>query len=114
MPRCSTLEFSPGEASARLVFFPRMSVPLLKLPPLDFLRGFVAVGRRMSVTLAAEDLCLTQSAVSRQIHALEESLRVKLLTRGHRSIGLTAEGEKLFRAADIALQQVQDVCGALT
>jgi LysR family glycine cleavage system transcriptional activator len=91
-----------------------MSVPLLKLPPLDFLRGFVAVGRRMSVTLAAEDLCLTQSAVSRQIHALEEVLRVKLLTRGHRSIGLTPEGEKLFRVADLALQHVQDVCGALT
>ena len=69
---------------------------------------------RMSVTLAAEDLCLTQSAVSRQIHALEEVLRVKLLTRGYRSIGLTPEGETLFRAADAALQQVQDVCGALT
>ena len=91
-----------------------MSVPLLKLPPLDFLRGFVAVGRRMSVTLAAEDLCLTQSAVSRQIHALEEVLRVKLLTRGYRAIGFTSEGETLFRVADVAMQQVQDVCGALT
>jgi LysR family glycine cleavage system transcriptional activator len=91
-----------------------MSVPLLKLPPLDFLRGFVAVGRRMSVTLAAEDLCLTQSAVSRQIHSLEEVLRVKLLTRGYRSIGLTPEGEVLFRAADAALHQLQDVCGELT
>lgn len=91
-----------------------MSVPLLKLPPLDFLRGFVAVVRRMSVTLAAEDLCLTQSAVSRQIHALEEVLRVKLLTRGYRSIGLTSEGETLFRVADVAMQQVQDVCGVLT
>jgi LysR family glycine cleavage system transcriptional activator len=97
-----------------MVFFAIMSVPLLKLPPLDFLRGFVAVGRRMSVTLAADDLCLTQSAVSRQIHALEDVLRVKLLTRGYRSIGLTDEGEKLFRIADAALQQVQDVCGALT
>lgn len=91
-----------------------MSVPLLKLPPLDFLRGFVAVGRRMSVTLAADDLCLTQSAVSRQVHALEDVLRVKLLTRGYRSIGLTEAGEKLFRVADMALQQVQGVCGVLT
>jgi DNA-binding transcriptional LysR family regulator len=96
------------------VFFQRMSIPLLKLPPLDFLRGFVAVGRRMSVTLAAEDLCLTQSAVSRQIHALEEVLRVKLFTRGYRSMGLTPEGETLFRVADAAVQQVQDVCGTLT
>jgi DNA-binding transcriptional LysR family regulator len=91
-----------------------MSVPLLKLPPLDFLRGFVAVGRRMSVTLAADDLCLTQSAVSRQIHALEDVLQVKLLTRGYRSIGFTADGEKLFRIADLALQELQDACGTLT
>jgi LysR family glycine cleavage system transcriptional activator len=90
-----------------------MSVSLLKLPPLDSLRGFVAVGRRMSVTLAAEDLCLTQSAVSRQIRGLEEVLRVKLLTRGYRSIGFTPDGEKLFRIADAALLQLQDVCGAL-
>ena len=36
-----------------------MSLPLLKLASLDLVRGFVAVGRRMSVTHAAEDLCLT-------------------------------------------------------
>jgi DNA-binding transcriptional LysR family regulator len=91
-----------------------MSVPLLKLPPLDFLRGFVAVGRRMSVTQAADDLCLTQSAVSRQIHTLEDVLRVKLFTRGHRCIGFTAQGATLFKAADAALQELQDVCGVLT
>ncbi len=51
-----------------------MSLPLVRLHSLDFVRGFVAVGRRMSITLAAEDLCLTQSAVSRQIHALEAAM----------------------------------------
>jgi len=49
-----------------------MDNPLLSLPPLDALRGFVAVARRLSITQAANDLCLTQSAVSRQILALEE------------------------------------------
>ena len=90
-----------------------MSIPLSRLPSLDLVRGFVAVGRRMSITLAADDLCLTQSAVSRQIHGLEEILGVKLLVRGHRSIAFTAEGERLFRSADGAVQQLQDVFASL-
>ena len=90
-----------------------MSAPLVRLPSLDLVRGFVAVGRRMSITLAAQDLCLTQSAVSRQIHALEDALGLKLLVRGHRSIAFTPEGERLFRSADSAVQQLQDVVGEL-
>lgn len=90
-----------------------MSVPLARLPSLDLVRGFVAVARRMSITLAAQDLCLTQSAVSRQVHALEEVLGVKLFHRGYRSIQLSAEGERLFRIADVSLQQLQDVIGTL-
>ncbi|WP_266168567.1 LysR substrate-binding domain-containing protein [Dyella subtropica] len=78
---------------------------------MDPLRGFVAVVRRMSITRAAADLCLTQSAVSRQIHTLESRLGVKLLVRGHRSIALTTDGERLFRSADQALQQLQDAIG---
>lgn len=91
-----------------------MSLPLVRLPSLDLVRGFVAVGRRMSITLAAQDLCLTQSAVSRQIHALEELLGVKLLLRGHRSLSFTAEGERLFRSADSSVQQLQDVLGEVS
>ncbi|MCS0607109.1 LysR substrate-binding domain-containing protein [Massilia solisilvae] len=90
-----------------------MSLPLVRLPSLDLVRGFVAVGRRMSVTLAARDLCLTQSAVSRQVQALEDALGVKLLVRGYRSIAFTPEGERLFRAADGALAQLQDVIHAV-
>jgi LysR family transcriptional regulator, glycine cleavage system transcriptional activator len=85
----------------------------IRLASLDLLRGFVAVGRRMSITLAAEDLFLTQSAVSRQIIALEEALGVRLLNRGYRSIRFTAEGERFFRVADSALQQLQDGVNAL-
>jgi LysR family glycine cleavage system transcriptional activator len=86
---------------------------LARLPSLDLLKGFVAVGRRLSITLAAADLCLTQSAVSRQILALEEHLGTKLLVRGHRSIAFTPEGERLFRSANSAVQQLQDVIGGL-
>jgi LysR family transcriptional regulator, glycine cleavage system transcriptional activator len=86
----------------------------IRLASLDLIRGFVAVGRRMSITLAAEDLFLTQSAVSRQIIALEGALGVRLLNRGYRSIRFTAEGERFFRIADSALQQLQDGVNALT
>lgn len=90
-----------------------MSISLSKLPSVDLLRGFVAVGRRMSITLAAGDLFLTQSAVSRQIHGLETALGVKLFERAHRSIRFTPEGEQLFLAADSAMQQLQDALGVL-
>ena len=89
------------------------SVPLGQLTSLGLLRGFVAVGRRMSITLAATDLCITQSAVSRQVRTLEEMLGVRLLTRGHRSISLTADGQRLFREADHALRRLQEAIGAI-
>jgi DNA-binding transcriptional LysR family regulator len=86
-----------------------MSGSLLSLNGLmEPLRGFVAVGRHMSITLAAAELCLTQSAVSRQVQALEQRLGVRLLRRGHRSVAFTAEGERLFRSADLALRQLEE------
>ncbi len=91
-----------------------MPLELVRLPSLDLIRGFVAVGRRMSITLASQDLCLTQSAVSRQINTLEEQLGVKLLVRGYRSITFTPEGERLFRSADGAVQQLQEVMGEIS
>ncbi|MCB1918148.1 MAG: LysR family transcriptional regulator [Rhodocyclaceae bacterium] len=90
-----------------------MSIPLAKLPSPDLLRSFVSVGRRMSITMAAQDLFLTQSAVSRQIRALETALGTKLFERTHRAIHFTADGERLFVSADSAMQQLQDAVGAL-
>ncbi|WP_144630008.1 LysR substrate-binding domain-containing protein [Bordetella genomosp. 13] len=86
-----------------------MSPDLARLPPLDLLRGFVAVGRRMSITLAAQDLHLTQSAISRQVRALEDHLGVALLTRGFRSVSFTAEGAQLFRLADPWLTELGEL-----
>lgn len=91
----------------------RAAADIGRLTSLDLIRGFVAVGRRMSITPAAEDLFLTQSAVSRQVRTLEEMLGVKLLVRGHRSISFTSEGERPFRGADAAIKQLQDVIGAI-
>ena len=90
-----------------------MPSPLARLASLDQVRGFVAVGRRMSITLAAQDLFLTQSAVSRQIHGLKEALGTKLFARGDRSLTFTTDGERLFRIADSAVQQLQDAFGSL-
>ncbi|OOG22648.1 hypothetical protein B1C78_14530 [Thioalkalivibrio denitrificans] len=85
-----------------------MSRDLRKINYLDLLRGFVAVGRRRSVTEGAEDLALTQSAVSRQIRTLEERLNTRLFIRGHRSIAFTPEGESLFLACNAALDLISD------
>jgi LysR family glycine cleavage system transcriptional activator len=86
---------------------------LIDLPPLDLLRTFVAVGRRMSITLAAQDLCIVQSAVSRQVQALEAALACRLFVRSYRSIEFTPEGRHLFRSADPLLEQLGSVIGTL-
>jgi DNA-binding transcriptional LysR family regulator len=89
------------------------SAPLVKLPPLDLLRGFVAVGRHLSVTAASAELCVTQSAVSRQVHHLERVLGRKLFTRGHRSLEFTPIGRRLFEVADRSLADLQVIVAAI-
>ena len=75
----------------------RMHKTLRALPSLDFLRGFEAAGRRLSFTLAAEELFVTQSALSRQIKALEDALGVALFERRHRALALTPIGSAFHR-----------------
>lgn len=67
-----------------------------RLPPLQTLRAFEATGRRLSMTLAAEELGLTHGAVSRQIKALEDDLGVPLFRRLTRKLELTQAGRTLF------------------
>lgn len=67
-----------------------------QLPPLQTLRAFEATGRRLSMTLAAEELHLTHGAVSRQIKALEDHLGVQLFRRMTRRIELTDAGISFF------------------
>lgn len=66
------------------------------MPPLDLLPTFETVARLGSFTLAANALCITQSAISRQIRQLEDRLGKALFVRHHRSIELTQEGKLLF------------------
>lgn len=90
-----------------------MRKDLLSLPPLEPLRGFVAAARRRSITLAAADLCLTQSAISRQIQVLENALGVPLFVRKHRAIELTAAGERLLAAAVPWLGEYGEIAASL-
>jgi LysR family glycine cleavage system transcriptional activator len=84
----------------------RMHKALRSLPSLDFLRGFEAAGRRLSFTLAAEELFVTQSALSRQIKALEEALQVPLFERRHRALALTAAGAAFHRSVSEQLRAI--------
>jgi DNA-binding transcriptional LysR family regulator len=83
------------------------------LPPLDLIRGFEAAARTLSFTLAAEELCVTQSAVSRQIRALEEHLGVTLFERRPRSLALTGQGLALQRTAAELLERLQETVNRL-
>ncbi|WP_330961782.1 transcriptional regulator GcvA [Photobacterium sp. 53610] len=67
-----------------------------RLPPLNSLKVFEAAARHLSFTRAAEELFVTQAAVSHQIKALEEFLGLKLFRRRNRSLLLTEEGQSYF------------------
>jgi DNA-binding transcriptional LysR family regulator len=77
--------------------------------PLDLLPGFEAAARLLSFSRAAEELSLTQSAISRQIKALEEEIGTDLFVRGHRSLALTQAGQELQIAATEVLARMREV-----
>jgi DNA-binding transcriptional LysR family regulator len=83
-----------------------MPSPYRSLPPLATLRTFEAVARQLSFTRAAEELALTQSAVSHQIRALEEHLGASLFARLHRGIELTSDGRVLLEGVRAGLDSV--------
>ena len=77
-----------------------------RLPPLDALRGFEAAARHLSFTRAAQELSITQSAISRQIKTLEHALGPPLFERYNRRLELTEAGQRLFRSATRALAEI--------
>ena len=70
------------------------------------LRAFEAVARRSSFSAAAEELHLTQPAISRQIKGLEEELGSPLFLRGTRRVELTVAGTQLLRGVIPLLQRL--------
>jgi LysR family transcriptional regulator, glycine cleavage system transcriptional activator len=78
-----------------------------RLPQLGFIQGFEAAARNLSFTKAAEELFITQSAVSRQVKALEDHLGVTLFERRQRALELTESGQALYRVATDVLERLQ-------
>lgn len=93
---------SPNIASARL-----------RLPPLSPLPAFEATVRLGSMTLAAEELGRTHSAISRQIRALEEAIGLQLLDRSATPLGPTAAGKALYATARMAFEALDSCMGQL-
>jgi DNA-binding transcriptional LysR family regulator len=84
------------------------------LPSLDLLKGFESAARHLNFTRAADELFVTQSAVSRQIKTLQERLGVQLFVRHARGLRLTQQGETLYRAVSQALRQVDEAMQTLS
>jgi len=70
------------------------------------LRAFEAVARSLNFGAAAEELHVTQSAVSRQIKGLEDELGAQLFTRGTRHVQITPDGQTLLRAVEPLLAKL--------
>lgn len=83
-----------------------MSVPRRYLPSISALIAFEAVARLGSATQAAAELSLTQSAISRQLKALEDQLGVALLAREGRGLVLTPKGQDYVREVRTVLQHL--------
>ena len=75
----------------------------LCLPPLNTLRLFEAAGRHLNFKIAAQELCITPSAVSHAVQALEDWLGSALFHRNGRAITLTSAGEAYLPAVSEAL-----------
>src|ERR1700730_4446892 len=84
-----------------------MPIKRYDLPQLGFFQGLEAAARNLSFTNAAWELFITQSAVSRQIKALEDHLGVRLFERRPRSLVLTESGQALYRVATDLLERLQ-------
>jgi LysR family glycine cleavage system transcriptional activator len=84
------------------------------LPPLNPLKAFEAAARHLSLTQAANELHVTQVAISRQVRLLEENLGVQLFHRGHRSISLTPQGIQLQNGITHAFDEIETVTKAIS
>lgn len=83
-----------------------------RLPPLNALRVFEVAGRHLSFSRAADELCVTNAAVSHQIKQLEEHLGKKLFARRNNQLTLTDAGDNYLprvRDALRALEQATDL-----
>ena len=120
----ATPSLKPGAASTALrsganddnstasIHFLGTALPLGQIS-LNTLRAFEAAARHLSFTRAAEELCVTQAAVSHQVKALEEHLRAALFRRTTRGLVLTDEGAALAPTVGDAFARIGRALDAL-
>src|SRR5512138_1025820 len=77
-----------------------------RLPPANSLVTFEAAARHLNFTRAAEELAVTQAAVSRQVQLLEDNLGTALFDRRPRGLALTAAGQRLHAAVTMGLGHI--------
>lgn len=85
----------------------------LRMPPLYALRAFEVAARFGSFTQAAESLCITQSAVSRHVKTLEESLGCQLFERRGSRLALTDTGRLLAQELKVGFRTIENACIAI-
>jgi len=77
-----------------------------RLPPLNNLKAFEAAARHESFTRAAEELCVTQGAVSQQVKGLEDGLGIKLFNRERQRLVITEAGRDYLLVVRDALDRI--------
>jgi len=85
-----------------------------RLPPLNSLKSFEAAGRLLSFTRAANELSVTQAAVSHQIKVIEDFLGLSLFIRYPRKLALTEQGRLLLPEVIEAFDKVSNAIGAIS
>lgn len=85
-----------------------------KMPPLNSLKAFEAAARNRSITAAAEELSVTQSAVSKQVKRLEDYLGLKLFERKYQHIVLTPKAEEYLLYIQSAFEAISQSTVQLT
>jgi len=98
---CIELHYGPGMSTRP----PRRAARRRPIP-VGALRGFEASGRLLSFTLAADELSLTQSSISRQVAALERQVGKKLFARKTRALALTGAGDQFLRVVRQSLAAI--------
>ena len=83
------------------------------LPPLNALKAFRVASQTRSFTAAAEELCVSQGAISRHIARLEDFVGVPLFERNHREVKLTAAGMTYALEVQAALERIEQATVAI-
>ena len=79
-----------------------------RIPPVHALSAFEAAARHGSFALAAEELCITPSALSHRIRLLEEFVGERLFVRDGRNVGLSEFGRRYLDVVRQALRTLTD------